>query len=352
MSNIDEQLYGGDFFGLGVNGKPPAAPLAEKFLIPPFSVLNAREGIWQDRKRAWLSLGIQSEVGRGGETVKSQCDATPGGTGKNSAFMFNGADGHKSLKQRAEEAEGGGTAAGLTFGAFSDEFSLPASGTSIFDPVLCELAYKWFSGEMGQIIDPFAGGSVRGVVASLLGRAYWGCELRPEQVEANIAQGKLLCADNPPVWHCGDSLTEMAKAPLADAILTCPPYGDLEVYSDMPADLSAMEWPKFLEAYRAIIAASCARLRPDRFATIVVGDFRCPKTGMYRNFISETIRAFMDAGMALYNEAILVTSVGSLPVRITKQFESGRKLGKSHQQVLVFCKGDWRKAAKYCNEEA
>lgn len=40
--------------------------LAERFLVPPFSVLNAREGWWQDRKRAWIALGIQSELGRGG----------------------------------------------------------------------------------------------------------------------------------------------------------------------------------------------------------------------------------------------------------------------------------------------
>ena len=45
--------------------------LAERFLIPPFSVFNAREGWWQDRKRAWLALGIQSELGRGDTAVNS-----------------------------------------------------------------------------------------------------------------------------------------------------------------------------------------------------------------------------------------------------------------------------------------
>lgn len=39
--------------------------LSERFGIPPFSVLNAREGWWQDRKRAWIALGIRSEIGRG-----------------------------------------------------------------------------------------------------------------------------------------------------------------------------------------------------------------------------------------------------------------------------------------------
>ena len=40
--------------------------LAQTFDYPPFSVLNAREGWWQERKRQWLALGIKSEVGRGG----------------------------------------------------------------------------------------------------------------------------------------------------------------------------------------------------------------------------------------------------------------------------------------------
>lgn len=54
---------GGD--GGGAGGDPPKGSLADRFGIPPFSVLNAREGWWQDRKRAWLALGITSEVGRG-----------------------------------------------------------------------------------------------------------------------------------------------------------------------------------------------------------------------------------------------------------------------------------------------
>lgn len=45
--------------------------LSERFLVPPFSVLNAREGWWQDRKRAWIALGIKSELGRGGERSTS-----------------------------------------------------------------------------------------------------------------------------------------------------------------------------------------------------------------------------------------------------------------------------------------
>lgn len=231
-------------------------------------------------------------------------------------------------------------------GGCSDGDEGVATGTSIFDPVLTELCYKWFCPSGGVIIDPFAGGSVRGIVASVLGFQYRGHELRGEQVYANRAQAQAICPDALPVWIEGDSAATIpAWDGQADFVFSCPPYGNLEVYSDRDDDLSAMPHDAFLAAYRDIIVASVAALKPDRFACFVVGDFRCPK-GFYRNFTGETVAAFEAAGARFYNEAILVTAVGSLPVRITKQFKSGRKLGKTHQNILVFCKGDPKRASR------
>jgi hypothetical protein len=65
------------FDGEGGGSGEANRTLAERFGVPPFSVLDARQGYWQDRKKAWLDLGIQSELGRG--------DVTPGGGGPNSA---------------------------------------------------------------------------------------------------------------------------------------------------------------------------------------------------------------------------------------------------------------------------
>lgn len=221
-----------------------------------------------------------------------------------------------------------------------------ASGTSIFDPVLCELAYTWFCAPGGHVLDPFAGGSVRGIVAAYLGRKYTGVDLRIEQIGANYDQASRMVPDNMPKWIVGDSATDLPDGPF-DFVFSCPPYADLEVYSDNPADISTMEYADFLSVYRTIIAACMGRLNNDRFACFVVGDVR-DKKGNYRNFVSDTIAAFQDAGAMLYNEAILVTAVGSLPIRVGKQFESGRKLGKTHQNVLVFLKGDSKKATAWC----
>lgn len=224
-----------------------------------------------------------------------------------------------------------------------------ASGTSIFDPVLCELVYRWFCPPGGQIIDPFAGGSVRGIVASKLGFQYTGIDLSARQLEANREQGLTICdPEVMPQWLHGNSLEVEALVPdglRADFIFSCPPYADLEVYSDDERDLSTMPYHKFLEVYSAIIAACIRLLKPDRFACFVVGDVR-DKGGFYYGFPWHTVQAFEDAGARLYNSAILVTSVGSLPVRITRQFNAGRKLGTTHQHVFVFCKGDPKRATQ------
>jgi len=144
-----------------------------------------------------------------------------------------------------------------------------------------------------------------------------------------------------PNWIAGDSRnvdTLIPEDEQVDMIFSCPPYADLEVYSDDPADISNMGYDEFLAVYREIIAKSCQRLRDNRFAVFVVGDVR-DKGGFYRNFVADTIQAFEDAGLRFYNEAILVTPTGSLAMRAGKMFRTARKLGKGHQNVLVFAKG-------------
>jgi len=324
--------FGDDLFGDQIVQQTDS-PLKQKFLFPPFSVLNSREGAWQERKAAWLSLGIQSEVGRGGNLLKmSDTILEP--------------DAEKRARIKASKM-------GKTFDTAGTikqgEETFTSTGTSIFDPVLCELSYDWFCPPNGQIIDPFCGGSVRGITAACMGRRYWGGDLRQEQIDANIAQGMKICPDNLPQWVCGDSNETVESAPLADFVFSCPPYADLEVYSDDPKDLSTMDYDAFIEVYRSIIFKACARLKPNRFAAFVVGDVRNKKTGMYRNFHGATIQAFIDAGLGFYNDCILVNSVGTLALRVTRQFEAGRKLGKSHQNLLVFVKGDSKKATEAIN---
>lgn len=312
--------------------------LTERFIVPPTSVLNARQGEWGDRKRAWISKGINSELGRDEKlTFSSTAIADP--------YFY---------EMKAEKEKELGRA--LTTKEFEENYYQPVgpdNSTSIFDPVLCEICYKWFSAAGAKILDPFAGGSVRGIVAALSDREYTGIDLRSEQIEANVEQWKKIKktgSEKAPEWITGDSLQVLPTITGEyDFVFSCPPYADLEQYSDLKEDLSNMEYEDFLEAYSGIIKEAVGKLKQDRFAAFVVGEVR-DKKGNYRNFVSDTIAAFRAAGMEYYNEIILVTPISGLRFRLGRQFDSGRKVGKTHQNVLVFVKGDAKKATQYCGE--
>ena len=199
--------------------------------------------------------------------------------------------------------------------------------------------YKWFCINDGKIYDCFAGGSVRGIVASKLGYEYIGIDLRQEQIDENYEQASDL--EVTPVWYCDDSTNadKYLDDNTADMLFTCPPYADLEIYSDDPRDISNMDYEGFKKAYRKIIDVACRKLKEDRFAVFVVGDIR-DRRGVYRNFVDYTKECLLANGLHNYNELILVEQIGTGAIRAPKTFGSQRKVIKTHQNVLVFYKGD------------
>ncbi len=281
----------------------PPTHMSDSFGAPPFSVMDARQGYWMDRKREWFALGIDGDAGR---PLVSE--------GKHD--IYEGVN----------------------------------SGISVMDPVVCELLYAWFCPPGGKVINPMAGESVYGIVAAVMGYPYFGVEIRQEQIDTNIKQAKAILAPVPPKWILGDGRDVYKLTPRADLIICCPPYFDLEVYSDDDQDLSTCDtYDGFIEAYSQIIHACAKTLKQHRFAAFIVGDIR-GKDGNYRGFVADTIRLAEEAGLALYNDAILLTPIGTLPFRTKRPFLSSRKLGKAHQNILVFLKGDAKKATAACGE--
>ncbi len=276
--------------------------LRDKFIEPPFSVLDTKQGNWQRRKRQWLRIGMQSEVGRDAAVIHLT----------SSKKEYNDV-----IKKK-----------GLT-----------TNYTSIFDPALCEVLYHWFCPEGGTILDPFAGGSVRGIVANYLGYKYTGIDIRQEQVDSNREQAlDILPINNQPQWYVGDSnvLLDGNWQTKFDFVFSCPPYADLEVYSDLEGDISNMDYSDFMIAYESIIAKSCNLLKKGGYACFVVGEVR-DKNGYYIGFVPDTIKAFEKCGMKYYNEAILLNVVASASMRANGNMKN-KKLVKIHQNVLVFKK--------------
>lgn len=276
--------------------------LRDKFIEPPFSILDTKSGNWQKRKRLWIGKGLKSEVGRDAAVIHMGS--------KNDSFSK----------------------------VYSDK-KLTVDYVSVFDPALCEVLYHWFCPDGGTILDPFAGGSVRGIVANYLGYKYSGIDIRQEQVDSNREQAMdILPIENQPQWYVGDSneLLNDNWNTKFDMVMSCPPYADLEVYSDLEGDISNKPYKQFLELYESIIAKSCKLLKVGGYACFVVGEVR-DKNGFYIGFVPDTIKAFEKCGMKFYNEAILLNAIASASMRANGNMKS-QKLVKVHQNILVFKK--------------
>ena len=276
--------------------------LRDVFIEPPFSILDAKGANWQNRKRKWLSIGISSEIGRNINL-----------TGLTNATNYN-------------------------YSHYRQKYNHRDNGTSIFDPALCEVLYHWFVPENGTILDPFAGGSVRGIVANYLGFKYTGIDIRQEQIDSNREQGlEILEVNNQPNWYVGDSnevLNDFNKE--FDCVFSCPPYADLEVYSDLENDISNMPYDKFMKENEEIIEKSCKLLKKGGYACFVVGEVR-DKNGFYIGFVPDTIKAFERCGMKFYNEIIYLQPIGNAPARASKYMRN-KKIVKIHQNILIFKK--------------
>ena len=312
----------------------PESSLFDRFIVPPFSILDTRKGYWQDRKKKWYDI-----IGDMGES-------------RNDTLVTSLEIKYKDLYQRTREHR---KELGLSFKEYIDKYvsqedlekeqaKIVAQGVSIFDPVVSEIMCRWFTPKSGsKIFDCFAGDTAKGLVFAECGHSFVGIELRPEQVEINneiIAdRGKdirYICDD-------GQNVSKHIEPESQDLLFSCPPYFDLEVYSDLPNDASNQgTYEDFIQVLDNGFSGAVGCLKNNRFAVIVVGDVRDKKTGFYYDFCGDIKRIFKQNGMRLYNEIILVEQTASTALRASRYMDA-RKVAKTHQHVLVFFKGDPKK---------
>lgn len=280
------------------------------FIVPPFSILDASSKRWRERKKIW------------GYAI---CDIGQSRENK----LRVGTSGKKSIKLATEFMS-----------------ILPSGTTSILDPVLCEIITHWFTAKGHLCFDPFAGSSSFGFVSSFKGRLFKGIDLREDQVKFNRTVINKHGLDA--VYYCDSSLNMCSyiKDNSCDFIFTCPPYADLEIYSNDPRDLSNMNYSDFFHVLNIILSNTYSKLKKDRFACIVIGEVRNKKTGEYIGLVPRVIEIMMNAGFKYYNEIILKTPIGNLFMRAGRYMDRNRKVGKQHQNVLVFYKGNIKNIAK------
>lgn len=277
------------------------AKLKDKFLVPPFSVFDTKQGYWQERKKMWRDAILDKGEARGDANLLTL------GTQKNFANV------------------------------------------SILDPVLSEIIIRYFmpNKECGvNCFDVFAGDTVFGYVASTLGKRFTGIELRVEQVEFNNNRIKELNTDSKYICDDGRNVCKHIEKESQDLFFSCPPYFDLEVYSNKENDASNQKsFDTFYQILDKAFTEAIQCLKEDRFAVVVVGDVRDKKDGHYYDFMGKVKETFKREGLLLYNEAILLDVIGTACLRATRYMHT-RKLAKVHQNILVFYKGNTKKITK------
>lgn len=317
-------------------GEEEFRKLEDYFIIPPISVLDARSGRWQERKTLW-----REKIGDHGESRELATFSAPSMRYPTLYHKFG-------LMKKRGEVEG------ISFPEWLK--TLPpdvmekadagkyASGVSVLDPVLAEVVCRWFGLPEGKAFDPFAGDTVFGFVSAAVGMSFTGIELREEQARLNNARTAEIDAHY--ICDDGQNVASHFAPKSQDLLFSCPPYFDLEVYSDDPRDASNQKsYEEFLNILRNAFTSAVGCLNDNRFAVIVVGDVRDKKYGGYYDFPGDVTRIFKDAGLFLLNELILVDPIGTAAIRAAGQMK-GRKVPKTHQNVLVFYKGDPRKIMK------
>ena len=315
--------------GAGSGSQPQS--LNDIFIIPPFSILDSRQGYWQSRKKMWRNIIGDMGQSRQGKLVQSV------------ELQY------KDLYTKTAEHR---KTLGISFKEYLEKYvpkevkqkeaqKVLSTGVSLFDPVLAEILCKWFTPYKGaKIFDCFAGDTQKGLVFGTCGYEFKGVELRQEQVDINnevIAERGLpisyVCDDGQNVANHFDPESQ-------DLLFSCPPYFDLEVYSDMPNDASNQDtYDEFIAILDKAFKEAYTCLKPNRFAVVVLGDVRSKSNGVYYDFGGDVKRIFKEAGAYLYNELILIEMSSSVALRAQKYMES-RKVAKMHQNVLVFYKGD------------
>lgn len=206
---------------------------------------------------------------------------------------------------------------------------------SIFNPNLCQMILSAYCDENSIIYDPFAGGGTRAIISSMFGHKYYGVEIREEEVERINDKKKELDLDFTVVK--GDALNKNFDDIKFNFSLTCPPYYDLEQYSNLDNDLSNQkDYNGFLQMLSKSVKRVYDCLEDDSISVWVVGNFR-NKFGALEHLNGDLIRIGKENGFILLDELIYE---GASKVALTRcsKFEKNRKSIRMHEYIVIFKK--------------
>ena len=240
---------------------------------------------------------------------------------------------------------------GSRAGSFRKEETAYSGTYSIFPYQLAVWMLLRYAPPGSKVLDAFAGGPPRAVAASMEGYEYHGVDIRQEAIDENLTLlNKLnLAAD----YYLDDAtLMKTVEDTDFDFSYTCPPYYDLEIYSNNPNDLSnSKNYQTFNEFMKQSIVNIYDRLKPGSFSCMVVGNFRDKKTSELIDFRGDTVNNHKSAGFIFWQDIVLAKSKGSAAVRAGNSWK-GKKLVPQHEYLLVFKKPESRSGKSHTRKNS
>ena len=204
---------------------------------------------------------------------------------------------------------------------------------SKFNSENCKNIINYFTCKGDTILDPFAG-RTRAIISNHLGRKYWGFELTEKYFpEVNTDDMKVFNMDSAEMgevlWLPDRALGEM------DMVFTCPPYWDMEKYSDNPKDLSTLKtYDEFLHQCNRRLEIASSYLKEDGFLIVVLMDFR--QKGVFYPWHTDTINFFhKNTDFKLYDTMIWEMSPRKRHP-LYPQALVNRRMLNTHEYCLVF----------------
>ncbi len=198
---------------------------------------------------------------------------------------------------------------------------------SHFPAEVCGLCFQLFLRDATLVFDPFAGWGERHSAAIAAGRRYVGFDINPHAI-----------AEAERVYGVQNTLADSREAPIPafDGLLTCPPYWNLEAYSDSGID-ACRGWEEFLSIYGSILGRCWNAAKPGAVFCIMTGDWRADHH--YYDLTHQTRSVMERMGATFWDEVIVSrASVTKIKIMIPQAVKLGYTV-KLHETLSVFKKG-------------
>ena len=211
---------------------------------------------------------------------------------------------------------------------------------SKFNSEYAKRIIEMWSKEDDFIVDPFAGRSSRPLVSTLMGRNYMGFDVVKDNLQEAKEQYDTLKKERK-LGHLklinssSENIDDHLHNGVADMIMTCPPYFNIEKYESADGQLTDIKsYEEFLKSYRTILHKCCHILKSGCFFAIVVANFRID--GKLYDFCGDT-KDILKKELTYHDEIILEMSPAKRHPLYTQAITNLNCL-KTHEYCLVFRK--------------